>query len=114
MSRKAKLSAAAVRDSAPVFAALGDETRLRLVARLSEEGPQSISRLSEGEPVTRQAISKHLRVLADAGIARDLRQGRERVWELERRRLDEARRCLDMVSREWDEALARLKAFVED
>jgi len=114
MSRKARLSAAAVRDAVPVFAALGDETRLRLVARLSEHGPQSIARLTEGEPVTRQAITKHLRVLADAGIARDLRRGRERVWELERRRLDEARRCLDLVSREWDEALARLKAFVED
>jgi DNA-binding transcriptional ArsR family regulator len=97
-----------------VFAALGDETRLRLVARLSEGGPQSIARLSEGEPVTRQAITKHLRVLADAGIARDLRQGRERLWELERRPFDEARRCLDLVSRDWDEALARLKAFVED
>ncbi|HMI85213.1 MAG TPA: metalloregulator ArsR/SmtB family transcription factor [Polyangiaceae bacterium] len=113
MSRKGKLSAAAVRDSAPVFAALGDETRLRLVARLCEHGPQSIARLTEGEPLTRQAITKHLRVLADAGIARDLRRGRERLWELERRRIDEARLCLDLVSREWDEALARLKAFVE-
>jgi DNA-binding transcriptional ArsR family regulator len=114
MSRRAKLSAAAVRDSAPIFAALGDETRLRLVARLSERGPQSIARLSVGEQVTRQAITKHLEVLAGAGIARDLRRGRERLWELERRRLDEARRCLDVVSHEWDEALARLKAFVEE
>jgi len=114
MSRRAKLSAAAARDSAPIFAALGDETRLRLVARLAERGPQSIARLSQGEPVTRQAITKHLEVLAGAGIARDLRRGRERLWELERRRLDEARRCLDLVSIEWDEALARLKAFVED
>jgi DNA-binding transcriptional ArsR family regulator len=114
MSRRARLSAAAVRDSAPVFAALGDETRLRLVARLSERGPQSIARLSRGEPVTRQAITKHLEVLAGAGLARDLRRGRERLWELERRRLDEARRCLDLVSQEWDEALARLKSFVED
>ncbi|MET0591170.1 MAG: helix-turn-helix domain-containing protein [Polyangiaceae bacterium] len=114
MSRRAKLSAAVVRDSAPVFAALGDETRLRLVARLSEGGPQSIARLTEGEQVTRQAITKHLRVLAGAGIARDLKRGRESLWELERRSLDEARRCLDLVSRVWDEALARLKAFVED
>ena len=114
MSRKARLSAATLSDSAPVFAALGDETRLRLVARLSERGPQSIARLSEGEPVTRQAITKHLKVLAGAGIARDLRRGREHVWELERGPLDEARRCLDLVSHEWDEALARLKAFVED
>src|SRR5690349_1025693 len=114
MSRKGRLSAAAVRDAVPVFAALGDETRLRLVARLSEQGPQSIARLTEGEPVTRQAITKHLQVLADAGLARDLWRGRERLWELERRPLDEARRCLDLVSREWDEALGRLKAFVED
>ena len=114
MSRKGRVSAAALRDSAPVFAALGDETRLRLVARLSQRGPQSIARLTEGQPVTRQAITKHLRVLAEAGLARDLRHGRERRWELERRRLDHARRCLDLVSREWDESLARLKAFVED
>ena len=113
MSRKGRLSAAVVQDSAPVFAALGDETRLRLVARLSERGPQSIARLAEGEPVTRQAITKHLRVLADAGVARDQRRGRERLWALERRSLDEARRCLDLVSQDWDEALARLKAFVE-
>lgn len=114
MSQRRKLSAAVVRDSAPVFAALGDETRLRLVARLAEGGPLSIARLTEGEEVSRQAITKHLRVLADAGIARDLRQGRETLWELERRRFDDARRCLDLVSREWDDALARLKSFVED
>lgn len=114
MSRRGRLSAAAVREAAPVFAALGDETRLRLVARLSERGPQSIARLAKGEPVTRQAITKHLRVLADAGLARDLRHGRERLWELEQRRLDEARRCLELVSQEWDDALARLKAFVEE
>jgi len=114
MSRKDKLSVAKLRGSVPVFAALGDETRLRLVARLSTTGPQSIASLTEGEAVTRQAITKHLHVLAGAGIARDLRRGRERVWELERRPLDEARRCLDIVSREWDAALGRLKAFVED
>jgi DNA-binding transcriptional ArsR family regulator len=114
MSQRGKLSAARVRDAAPVFAALGDETRLRLVARLSEKGPQSIARLTEGQKVTRQAITKHLRVLEEAGIARDLRRGRESVWELERSSLDDARHCLDLVSREWDQALARLKAFVED
>jgi len=113
MSRKAKLSAAAVRDAVPVFAALGDETRLRLVARLSEHGPLSIARLTEGEPVSRQAITKHLRVLASAGIARDVQRGRERLWNLEPRPLDEARRCLDAVSQEWEGALLRLKAFVE-
>ena len=114
MSRKGKLSTATLRGSAPVFAALGDETRLRLVARLSTAGPQSIASLTEGETVTRQAITKHLRVLAGAGIARDLRRGRERLWELERRPLDEARHCLDIVSREWDLALGRLKVLVEE
>lgn len=100
--------------AAPVFAALGDETRLRLVARLCAAGPLSITRLSEGAPVTRQAISKHLRALADAGVVRGTRRGRERIWELEPRRLGEARRCLDRISEQWDAALGRLKAFVEE
>ena len=112
MSQKRLDSTLAV--TAPIFAALGDPTRLRLVARLSAGEPLSITALSSGARVTRQAITKHLRVLASAGIARDLPHGRERLWELERRSLDEARRCLDLVSRDWDEALARLKAFVED
>ena len=70
-------------DAAPVFAALGDETRLRLVARLSSEGPLSIAQLTRGGQVTRQAVTKHLHVLADAGVARSRRRGRERIWELE-------------------------------
>ena len=69
--------------AAPVFAALGDETRLRLVARLSSEGPLSITQLTRGGQVTRQAVTKHLHVLADAGVARSRRRGRERIWELE-------------------------------
>jgi DNA-binding transcriptional ArsR family regulator len=96
-----------------VFAALGDETRLRLVARLSEDGPLSIARLTDGAEVTRQAITKHLNVLAGAGLVRGLRHGRERLWELEPDQLEEARRQLDAISRSWDEALARLAAFVE-
>ena len=99
--------------AAPVFAALGEETRLRLVARLSAEGPQSISRLTAGAGVTRQAVSKHLRVLAEAGLARSSPLGRESIWELEPQRLDEARQWLDRISSQWDEALGRLKAFVE-
>ena len=99
--------------AAPVFAALGDDTRLRLVARLCEGGPQSIAGLAAGSNVTRQAISKHLRVLADAGLARSVREGRERVWQLEPRRLAAARRYLDAISRQWDDALDRLKHFVE-
>lgn len=98
---------------APVFAALGDETRLRLLARLGTEGPLSISRLTRGADVTRQAVTKHLHVLAGAGLARGTRQGRERLWELEPQPLDEARRCLDLISEQWDQALARLKAAVE-
>lgn len=100
-------------ETAPIFAALGDETRLRLVARLSTGGPMSIARLTSGGSVTRQAITKHLHVLADAGLACSARKGRESVWELERQPLHEARRCLDGISAQWDAALDRLKTFVE-
>jgi DNA-binding transcriptional ArsR family regulator len=100
--------------AAPVFAALGDETRLALVARLCSGGPLSIARLTAGSAVTRQAVTKHLNVLAGAGLVRGVRRGRERIWQLEAGRLDEARRYLDQISRRWDEALDRLKKFVED
>jgi len=100
--------------SAPIFAALGDETRLRLVARLCASGPLSIARLTDGADVTRQAITKHLHVLAGAGLVRDVRQGRERVWELEPKKLEDARRCLDLISAQWDRALDRLRALVEE
>ena len=99
--------------TAPLFAALGDETRLGLVARLCADGPQSISRLTAGTSVTRQAVTKHLQVLADAGLARSSRLGRETIWELEPQKLAEARQCLEQISAQWDEALGRLKAFVE-
>jgi DNA-binding transcriptional ArsR family regulator len=111
---EARTGAARRRASAPVFAALGDETRLHLVARLGTEGPLSIARLTSGTEVTRQAVTKHLHVLADAGLARGTRQGRERLWELDPAPLGEARRYLDLVSEQWDAALARLKAAVED
>jgi len=111
--RSAKLVARS-KNSAVVFAALGDETRLRLVLRLSNEGPLSISRLTSGTNVTRQAITKHLRVMSAAGLVRNLRRGRENVWRLEQRRLEDARLYLDTISRRWDEALGRLRAFVED
>lgn len=100
--------------AAPLFSALGDETRLALMSRLCDEGPQSITRLAAGSDVTRQAITKHLLVLAAAGIVHDVRQGRERIWTLEASRLDEARHYLEIVSQRWDEALGRLKAFVEE
>jgi DNA-binding transcriptional ArsR family regulator len=105
--------ARALAQSAPVFAALGDQVRLRLVARLGSEGPLSISRLTDGTDVKRQAITKHLRVLADAGLARGVRQGREQLWRLEGAPLEEAQRSLAQIARHWDEALLRLKARVE-
>jgi len=110
---RARAKETALEGSAPVFAALGDETRLRLVARLGTEGPLSIARLTTGTAVTRQAVTKHLDVLASAGLARGTRRGRERLWELDPEPLLEARRRLDRVSRQWDVALARLKASVE-
>lgn len=97
--------------SAPVFAALGDETRLRLVIRLSREGPLSITRLAAGAPVTRQAVTKHLRVMEEAGLVRTARRGRQRLWDLVR--LEEVRRHLRRIAAEWDAALGRLKRFVE-
>jgi DNA-binding transcriptional ArsR family regulator len=106
--------AAGLGDNAPVFAALGDATRLRLVARLCAEGPLSITRLSEGAGVTRQAITKHLNSLADAGLARNRRNGREQIWELETARLEMARRCLDRISDQWDTAISRLRKLVEN
>jgi DNA-binding transcriptional ArsR family regulator len=101
-------------DAASVFAALGDATRLGIVARLSAGGPLSIVRLSEGSAVTRQAVTKHLHVLAGAGLVRHARRGRERIWEIDHRRLEDARRFLDRVSQQWDESLDRLRALVEE
>lgn len=102
-----------VAEAASVFAALGDETRLRIVTRLCRAGPQSIVRLTEGSRVTRQAVTKHLQALSKAGLVRGRRSGRETVWELEPRRLEEVRGYLDAISAQWDEAIGRLKAFVE-
>ena len=99
--------------AAPVFAALGDETRLGLVARLCTGGPMPIARLTAGMGVTRQAVTKHLHVLAGAGLARGTRVGRDHIWEIEPARLDEARRWLGHIEGQWDEALRRLKAAVE-
>jgi DNA-binding transcriptional ArsR family regulator len=97
-----------------VFAALGDETRLALVARLSSEGPLSITRLTAGSTVTRQAVTRHLNVLATAGLVSDVRRGRERIWELELEQMQAARTYLEHVSKRWDQALDRLKKFVEE
>jgi DNA-binding transcriptional ArsR family regulator len=102
-----------VRTSAPIFAALGDETRLAVVQRLCDLGPSSLSGLSEGANVSRQAVTKHLRVLADAGLVRRRRRGGATLWEFRARGLDDARRALDAISREWDAALLRLQDLVE-
>ncbi len=101
------------RESARLFAALGDETRLRLVSRLCDQGPMSITRLAAGSRVSRQAITKHLRVMENAGLVRGGRRGRESVWQLEQRRLEEVRQYLQMISQQWDDALGRLQQFVE-
>ncbi|HEX5953175.1 MAG TPA: metalloregulator ArsR/SmtB family transcription factor [Rhodanobacteraceae bacterium] len=101
------------RKTAPMFAALGDATRLRLIAALCAGGALSIAQLTAGTAITRQAVTKHLEVLADAGLVHDTRQGRERLWELQPSRIDEARRSLDTIAAQWDQALRRLKAFVE-
>jgi DNA-binding transcriptional ArsR family regulator len=101
-------------DAAPVFAALGDSTRLALVQQLSSAGPQSIKQLTANTDVTRQAVTKHLLALHEAGLVRDSREGRERIWEIEPRRLLVASRYLEEVSRRWDDAVERLRAFVEE
>jgi DNA-binding transcriptional ArsR family regulator len=107
------MNVAAFRASAPIFAALGNETRLAVVGRLCRRGPASLTALSEEARVTRQAIAKHLAILADAGLVVGKRDGRESVWELCPRRLDDARRALDAIDKQWDAALDRLKRMVE-
>jgi DNA-binding transcriptional ArsR family regulator len=97
-----------------MFSALGDATRLALVARLSAGQPCSITQLTAGSRLTRQAITKHLGVLARAGILRCMRSGREAFYELQPRAFVEMHEYLEQVSRQWDQALARLKAFVEE
>jgi DNA-binding transcriptional ArsR family regulator len=101
-------------DAVPLFTALADATRLGLLGRLAVDGPLSITRLSEGTGVTRQAVTKHLNTLGNVGLVRHARRGRERVWELERKRLEKARAYLDQIAAQWDAAADRLKAFVED
>jgi DNA-binding transcriptional ArsR family regulator len=98
----------------PLFAALGDAVRLQLVVRLCEEGSASISGLTSGTGITRQAITKHLRVMQDSGLVGSTRRGRERIWQLNQQRLQDARCHLDLISKQWDAALARLQKFVED
>ena len=111
-SRSARV--ARPRSQAPVFAALGDDTRLRLLAKLSSGRAHSISQLTEGSRLTRQAITKHLHVMAGAGLVHGVRRGRESLFQLDPEPIDEARQYLDFVSAQWDRALARLRSFVEE
>jgi len=107
------LKPAALRNSAPLFAALGDETRLRLIVVLCAGWAMSITQLTSGTQITRQAVTKHLQVLAEVGLVRDVKSGRERLWEFEMDKLDEARRSLEIIAQQWDQALASLKRAVE-
>jgi DNA-binding transcriptional ArsR family regulator len=102
------------RAAAPVFAALGDERRLELVARLSAGPPVSITSLANNFDVSRQAVTKHLDVLARAGLVRHVRHGRERLYHFDPKHLREASDYLMAISREWDRALEKLKSFVEN
>jgi DNA-binding transcriptional ArsR family regulator len=111
MSRKT--SSNRRRPPAQIFAALGDETRLALIAKLSDGGACSIAQLTEGTELTRQAVTKHLRVLESVDIVRSVRTGRESLFELDPAPIREVRDCADVVSQQWDQALSTLKAFVE-
>ena len=100
--------------AALLFGALGDPTRLALLQSLSHRGPASISALAGTLPaMTRQGVTKHLQVLATAGVITGRRHGREHVWTVDPARLEEARHCLEVIGRGWDDALARLKRHVE-
>lgn len=101
-------------DLAPVFFALGDKTRLRIIAALCAGGVFSIAQLTANTQITRQAVTKHLQVLADAGLVKDLKIGRERLWQFDPVRLEAARRSLEAIGQQWEQALGRLKSFVED
>jgi DNA-binding transcriptional ArsR family regulator len=106
--------AAAIVSVASILAALGDESRLQIVRKLCKVGPLSISRLAEDADISRQAVTKHLLALNEAGLVRSERRGRERIWELRPKRIDEVRRYLAQISQQWDDALSRLKSAVED
>jgi DNA-binding transcriptional ArsR family regulator len=115
MSHKRRSSVAVRRQArALVFAALGDETRLALVAKLCDRQPYSISQLTRGSKLTRQAITKHLRVLESAGIVHNIRAGRESRFEFDPEPIVGIKEYLDFVSEQWDQALSRLRSFVED
>ena len=98
---------------APVFFALGDKTRLRLIAVLCAGGVFSIAQLTATTQITRQAVTKHLQVLADAGLVKDVKVGRERLWQFDPSQLEEARRSLEIIGRQWEQTLGKLKVSLE-
>jgi DNA-binding transcriptional ArsR family regulator len=98
---------------APIFAALGDPTRLSLVAKLCAGPPCSIAKLTEDTRLTRQAVTKHLRVLQQARLVRSARAGRESRFELNPGPIVASKHYLELVSKQWDDALERLRDFVE-
>jgi DNA-binding transcriptional ArsR family regulator len=112
MSNKRHSGSTALKTRASVFAALGDETRLSVLTRLANGRAQSISRLTAGTNLTRQAVTKHLRVLEDADVVRCVRVGRESQFALEPKSIDDVRDYLERVSKQWDDALERLKSLV--
>jgi DNA-binding transcriptional ArsR family regulator len=114
MSPRASASSPALStELAPVFFALGDATRLRLVALLCAGGAFSISQLTASTEITRQAVTKHLQVLADAGLVKDLKLGRERLWQFDPTQVEQARQSLEIIGRQWERALGRLKMHLE-
>jgi DNA-binding transcriptional ArsR family regulator len=112
-TRGARSIAASSDALAGVFAALGDPTRLKLVAALCASGALSIAQLTATTDISRQGVTKHLQVLADAGVVRDVKLGRERLWQVEPAQIEEAKRTLEAIGRQWDIALGKLKAFAE-
>jgi DNA-binding transcriptional ArsR family regulator len=114
MSQRRSSRVATRRPRAPVFAALGDEVRLSLIAKLCAGQPYSISQLTEGTGLTRQAITKHLRVLEGVGIVHGVHRGRESLFEFDPKPMEETKKYLNFVSEQWDQALSRLKSLLED
>jgi DNA-binding transcriptional ArsR family regulator len=100
--------------AAPLFDALGDPNRLRIVARLCDGGPSSTSQVTQAVSITRQAATKHLTLLAAAGLVVSSRRGRERIWTLQTQPLVQASDYLNQLSRRWDAAIDRLRTYVED
>lgn len=111
---RAAAASAELLNSVAVFSALGDGTRLALLAVLCAGGAMSIMQLTAGVDISRQAVTKHLQVLAQAGLVRDVKVGRERLWAFEPGQIEQARRSLELIARQWYDALEKLKLTVED